>query len=188
MAERYELVGELEIMAPSVNGDYVKYDDYKSLEDRVTAMIAEVRHLRGLAERLSSVDCLPEYHYQGMGCGLEDRGIHDRYEAMYHGWDKAMERVAEEVLICHEDLETPVTDATLDAMLQERLIKFLKSYDTEHKIASALADYEGLDDETLQTVIWVGYPPAPMGDVFSVEYVQRAWAVVKALKDLAEGE
>jgi hypothetical protein len=34
-----------------------------------------------------------EYHSQGMGCGLEDREITDRYEAMRHGWDEAMEAV-----------------------------------------------------------------------------------------------
>lgn len=37
----------------------------------------------------------PEYHEQGMGCGLEDRGITDRYQAMRYGWDEAIERVAE---------------------------------------------------------------------------------------------
>ena len=35
------------------------------------------------------------YHHQGMGCGIEDRGIHDRYLACEHGWESAMERVAE---------------------------------------------------------------------------------------------
>lgn len=40
----------------------------------------------------------PEYHYQGMGCGLEDRGITDRYEAMQYGWDEAIERCASEVI------------------------------------------------------------------------------------------
>ena len=40
----------------------------------------------------------PEYHYQGMGCGLEDRGITDRYEAMRYGWDEALERCASEVV------------------------------------------------------------------------------------------
>ena len=39
----------------------------------------------------------PEYHYQGMGCGLEDRGITDRYEAMRHGWDCALDRMAETI-------------------------------------------------------------------------------------------
>ncbi len=34
----------------------------------------------------------PEYHYSGMGCGLEDRNIKDRYKAMEHGWECAIER------------------------------------------------------------------------------------------------
>ena len=37
----------------------------------------------------------PDYHPQAMGCGLEDRGITDRYEAMQYGWDQAIEHVAE---------------------------------------------------------------------------------------------
>ena len=37
----------------------------------------------------------PEYHSSGMGCGLEDRNIKDRYEAMEHGWEKAVERFNE---------------------------------------------------------------------------------------------
>lgn len=37
----------------------------------------------------------PDYHSQGMGCGLEDRGITDRYEAMSHGWGKGVDAAAE---------------------------------------------------------------------------------------------
>lgn len=37
----------------------------------------------------------PDYHSHGMGCGLEDRNITDRYEAMLHGWEKAIERQRE---------------------------------------------------------------------------------------------
>lgn len=37
----------------------------------------------------------PEYHSEGMGCGLEDRGITDRYEACRHGFEEAVERCAE---------------------------------------------------------------------------------------------
>lgn len=40
----------------------------------------------------------PEFHDQGMGCGLEDRSITDRYEAMRYGWDEALERCASEVV------------------------------------------------------------------------------------------
>lgn len=39
-----------------------------------------------------------EYHAQAMGCGLEDRMIHDRYDAMRYGWDELMERVREQML------------------------------------------------------------------------------------------
>lgn len=42
-------------------------------------------------------DDWPDYSEQGMGCGLEDRGITDRYEAMRYGWDQALERVAERI-------------------------------------------------------------------------------------------
>lgn len=46
-----------------------------------------------IAEIRDTLDGEPTYHDQGMGCGLEDRGITDRYEAMAHGWECAMERV-----------------------------------------------------------------------------------------------
>src|SRR6185369_3101856 len=39
----------------------------------------------------------PEYNHEAMGCGLEDRGITDRYEAMHHGWECALERFAERI-------------------------------------------------------------------------------------------
>lgn len=38
----------------------------------------------------------PEYSSQGMGCGLEDRSIHDRYEAMEYGWEEAVSRYTEQ--------------------------------------------------------------------------------------------
>jgi hypothetical protein len=36
----------------------------------------------------------PEFSEQGMGCGLEDRGITDRYEAMRYGYDEALDQFA----------------------------------------------------------------------------------------------
>ena len=49
----------------------------------------------------------PEYHDQGMGCGLEDRNITDRYDAMAHGWDQAMERAfSETVAAAVEEINT----------------------------------------------------------------------------------
>ena len=37
------------------------------------------------------------YYPQGMGCGLEDRGITDRYEACEYGWNNAIEAVIETI-------------------------------------------------------------------------------------------
>ena len=62
----------------------------------------------------------PEYHHQGMGCGLEDRCITDRYEAMAYGFEQALEMVAErlpDVLYT-----TPPDTAALDALLADRWI------------------------------------------------------------------
>ena len=42
-------------------------------------------------------DDWPEYHEHAMGCGLEDRGITDRYEAMRYGWDEALEKAWEAI-------------------------------------------------------------------------------------------
>lgn len=37
------------------------------------------------------------YHSEGMGCGIEDRGITDRYEACEYGWNEAIEVVVEAI-------------------------------------------------------------------------------------------
>lgn len=43
----------------------------------------------------------PELHSQALGCGVEDRNIHDRYEAAEYGWQdgvgKAIERVPDSI-------------------------------------------------------------------------------------------
>ncbi len=38
-----------------------------------------------------------EYNHQGMGCGLEDRNITNRYDAMEYGFNKGVERVFEAI-------------------------------------------------------------------------------------------
>lgn len=39
----------------------------------------------------------PNYHDEAMGCGLEDRGITSRYEAMRYGFDCGVERMLEQI-------------------------------------------------------------------------------------------
>lgn len=91
---REDINNRAEFMVSAMNtfGNTKSVIDAKDAE--IEAAQAEINRLRGLIEE--SVRCLdgePEYHDQGMGCGLEDRGITDRYEAMSHGWEQAMERV-----------------------------------------------------------------------------------------------
>lgn len=50
-------------------------------------------------------DDYPNFNSEAMGCGLEDRGITDRYDAMRYGWDEAMERVGERIDSFVSDLE-----------------------------------------------------------------------------------
>ena len=38
-----------------------------------------------------------EFNSHSEGCGLEDRNIQDRYEAMGYGWDRCLERVNETI-------------------------------------------------------------------------------------------
>lgn len=38
-----------------------------------------------------------EYNPHTEGCGLEDRNITDKYEAMEHGFNRALENVSEEI-------------------------------------------------------------------------------------------
>lgn len=55
------------------------------------------------------------YHAEAMGCGLEDRGITNRYEAMAYGWERAMERAAESI---PDDLVSASTVAALQARVE----------------------------------------------------------------------
>lgn len=70
------------------------FDTTLPASEVLAAAADEIERLRGkIEEALRCLDGEPEYHSHGMGCGLEDRDITDRYDAMAHGWEKAMERV-----------------------------------------------------------------------------------------------
>lgn len=57
--------------------------------EQIEEMLAEA-----LKERDEQLEEL-EYNSQAEGCGLEDRGITDRYEAMQYGWEQAIIAVKE---------------------------------------------------------------------------------------------
>ncbi|OEG96410.1 hNH endonuclease [Enterobacter kobei] len=85
----------------------------ENLQMQVEKLAAENSGLKDALECVINPDNQPEYHDQGMGCGVEDRGYQrDGYSACYYGWESAMERVYSEV-IPDAIPETPATDAFL---------------------------------------------------------------------------
>lgn len=84
--------------------------------------------------------------------------------------------------------ETPATDAFLAEVRAQGVEEFLRDSQLPYQIATVLADYDNVDDATLQTVIWSGQPPEPDGDIWHLEYVSRGNAIVRAvLNDLRKG-
>lgn len=98
-----ELAEQLEYSALGNLGDFAYVADaakelrrlalveikWAAAEIELATANANLAALRG-QEPVYASDNL-EYSHEGMGCGLEDRGITDRYEAMQYGWDEAIE-------------------------------------------------------------------------------------------------
>ncbi|HBC9220802.1 TPA: hypothetical protein KE812_001246 [Enterobacter cloacae] len=92
------------------------------------------------------------------------------------------------VLVMLSELQTPATDAFLAEVCASGVEEFLRGSQLPYQIATVLADYDNVDDATLQTVIWSGQPPEPDGDVWHLEYVSRGNAIVRAvLKEIRKG-
>lgn len=83
---------------------------FKQLAAENVALALENVAMKQIVDSVTNLDNEPQYHAEGMGCGLEDRGITDRYDACRYGWDEAMERVYGEVIPCAEELDFSATD------------------------------------------------------------------------------
>jgi hypothetical protein len=115
-----QAVNELITSLESAGELSIKERKYLELTKAYQQLVAENVGLAldnlALKQIVSSVTDLsnePQYHAEGMGCGLEDRGITDRYDACRYGWDEAMERVYGEVIPCADELDLSATDAYL---------------------------------------------------------------------------
>lgn len=86
---------------------------FKQLAAENVALAMENVAMKQIVDSVTNLDNEPQYHAEGMGCGLEDRGITDRYDACRYGWDEAMERIYGEVIPCADELDFPATDAFL---------------------------------------------------------------------------
>ena len=97
--------------------DLIRAQDQElaTLRASEAAALERVKRLEtALTEITDALKDEPEYHEQGMGCGLEDRNITDRYEAMSYGWSAAMDRVYDEQINYAIETATAALTPTAD--------------------------------------------------------------------------
>lgn len=91
----------------------IREQKFLKLAKAYQQLAAENVEMKQIIDSVTNLDNEPQYHAEGMGCGLEDRGITDRYDACRYGWDEAMERIYGEVIPCADELDFSATDAYL---------------------------------------------------------------------------
>ena len=110
LIQSLESAGELSIKETKV---MALAKAYQQLAAENVALALENVAMKQIVDSVTNLDNEPQYHDEGMGCGLEDRGITDRYDACRYGWDEAMERIYGEVIPCADELDFSATDAYL---------------------------------------------------------------------------
>lgn len=108
-----QTVNELIASLESAGELSIREQKFLKLAKAFKQLAAENVALKQIIDSVTNLDNEPQYHDEGMGCGLEDRGITDRYDACRYGWDEAMERIYGEVIPCADELDFPATDAFL---------------------------------------------------------------------------
>ncbi|HHS9633223.1 TPA: hypothetical protein ACTXE5_003470 [Raoultella ornithinolytica] len=97
---------------------------YQQLAAENVGLALDNLAMKQIVDSVTDLSNEPQYHAEGMGCGLEDRGITDRYDACRYGWDEAMERVYGEVIPCADELDFSVTSAYLAGIKADGVEEF----------------------------------------------------------------
>ncbi|WP_270530063.1 hypothetical protein [Klebsiella pneumoniae] len=114
---------------------------FKQLAAENVALALENVAMKQIVDSVTNLDNEPQYHAEGMGCGLEDRGITDRYDACRYGWDEAMERIYGDVIPCAEELDFSATD---------RIVAGIKADGVEEWVSSRGGRWNGTTEEALK--------------------------------------
>ncbi|MGP6912526.1 hypothetical protein ACTZU2_03260 [Klebsiella pneumoniae] len=112
----------------------IREQKFLKLAKAYQQLAAENVEMKQIIDSVTNLDNEPQYHDEGMGCGLEDRGITDRYDACRYGWDEAMERIYGEVIPCADELDFSATD---------RIVAGIKADGVEEFAAHLRANYNG---------------------------------------------
>ena len=105
-----QAVNELIASLESAGELSIREQKFLKLAKAYQQLAAENMEMKQIIDSVTNLDNEPQYHDEGMGCGLEDRGITDRYDACRYGWDEAMERIYGDVIPCAEELDFSATD------------------------------------------------------------------------------
>ncbi|HII0365292.1 TPA: hypothetical protein ACYX8U_002102, partial [Klebsiella pneumoniae] len=100
-----ETVNELIASLESAGELSIREQKFLKLAKAYVQLAAENVEMKQIIDSVTNLDNEPQYHNEGMGCGLEDRGITDLYDACRYGWDEAMERIYGEVIPCADELD-----------------------------------------------------------------------------------
>lgn len=119
-----ETVNELIASLESAGELSIREQKFLKLAKAFKQLAAENVEMKQIIDSVTNLDNEPQYHDEGMGCGLEDRGITDRYDACRYGWDEAMERIYGEVIPCADELDFSATDAYLAGIKADGVEEF----------------------------------------------------------------
>ncbi|HBY6331029.1 TPA: hypothetical protein MI402_02765 [Klebsiella pneumoniae] len=109
---------------------------YQQLAAENVALALENVAIKQIIDSVTNLDNEPQYHDEGMGCGLEDRGITDRYDACRYGWDEAMERIYGEVIPCADELDFSATDRIVAGIKADAIDEAAVELDRVDTVAS----------------------------------------------------
>ncbi|HGK4077213.1 TPA: hypothetical protein ACJ2O8_001641 [Klebsiella pneumoniae] len=119
-----ETVNELITSLESGGELSIREQKFLKLAKAFKQLASENVAMKQIIDSVTNLDNEPQYHDEGMGCGLEDRGITDRYDACRYGWDEAMERIYGEVIPCADELDFSATDAYLAGIKADGVEEF----------------------------------------------------------------
>lgn len=120
-----ETVNELIASLESAGELSIREQKFLKLAKAYQQLAAENVEMKQIIDSVTNLDNEPQYHDEGMGCGLEDRGITDRYDACRYGWDEAMERIYGEVIPCADELDFSATDRIVAGIKADGVEEFI---------------------------------------------------------------
>ena len=120
-----ETVNELIASLETAGELSIKETKVMALAKAYQQLAAENVEMKQIIDSVTNLDNEPQYHDEGMGCGLEDRDITDRYDACRYGWDEAMERIYGEVIPCADELDFSATDCIVAGIKADGVEEFI---------------------------------------------------------------